>query len=122
MLAIVDAVNYPYEQQLLTTLIAELTGEALSVWQQWHKRYLLQLQQVDKQQVLTALQNNNPVYVLRNSMAQRAIDAAEQGEFAEVERVYQLLANPYQVQAIAVDSDSTAPAPNAVQQPISCSS
>jgi uncharacterized protein YdiU (UPF0061 family) len=65
---------------------------------------------------------NNPVYVLRNSMAQRAITAAEQGQFEEVNRVFNLLADPYQVQDIATELDSTPPTPNAPQMPISCSS
>ena len=68
------------------------------------------------------MQTNNPVYVLRNSMAQRAITAAEQGQFEEVDRVYRLLANPYHVQDIATDLDTSTPAPNVPQMPISCSS
>ena len=55
-------------------------------------------------------------------MAQRAILAAEQGQFEEVARLYELLASPYTVQDRAIELDTTAPARNARQQPISCSS
>lgn len=41
------------------------------------------------------MQASNPVYILRNHMAQRAIELAEQDDFSEVERLYQLLATPY---------------------------
>ena len=75
-----------------------------------------------EQHLLNDMQANNPAYVLRNSMAQRAITAAEQGQFEEVNRVFELLANPYDVQAIATDLDSAPPAPHAPQMPISCSS
>ena len=55
-------------------------------------------------------------------MAQRAIDAAEQGQFDEVARLFNLLTTPYTVQDIATDLDCRPPAPNARQLPISCSS
>ena len=125
LLGLVAANSHPYEQQLLATMVAELQGQALQVWQQWSSRYLAQIEQqssLSDQQVIEHLQSNNPVYVLRNSMAQRAITAAEQGQFEEVARVFQLLASPYEVQDIATDLDSQAPAANAPQLPISCSS
>ena len=122
LLALVAADKYPFEQQLLTTLNSELTGDAKQSWQQWCERYLAQVEELDKAIVLQSLQSNNPIYVLRNDMAQRAIDAAEQGQFGEVTRLYDLLAKPFEVQDIALISDTTPPAPNAPQQPISCSS
>ena len=68
------------------------------------------------------MHSNNPVYVLRNSVAQRAITVAEQGQFEELNRVFDLLANPYNVQDIATELDTMPPAPHAPQMPISCSS
>jgi hypothetical protein len=68
------------------------------------------------------MRSNNPVYVLRNSMAQRVITAAEQGQFDELNRVFELLATPYSVQDIATELDTLPPAPHAPQMPISCSS
>lgn len=122
LLGLVAPDEHPYEQQLLLTLISELQGEAIQAWEDWSTRYLAQIQSFPIEQVINSLKTNNPAYVLRNSMAQRAITAAEQGQFEEVARLYDLLASPYTVQDIATALDSSPPAPNAPQIPISCSS
>lgn len=38
---------------------------------------------------------NNPVYVLRQYMLQSAIEAAEKGDFTDVQRLQELMRNPY---------------------------
>jgi serine/tyrosine/threonine adenylyltransferase len=40
----------------------------------------------------------NPKYVLRNYMAQLAIDEADKGDYSLVEELYNLLKNPYSEQ------------------------
>ncbi|WP_367109206.1 YdiU family protein [uncultured Psychrobacter sp.] len=122
LLGLIDPDTHPYEKQLLVTMINELPPEALTLYQAWRERYFTKTATLTKAEVVDSLQNNNPVYVLRNSMAQRAIVAAEQGQFTEVERLYNLLANPYNVQDIATELDTMPPAPDAPQLPISCSS
>lgn len=122
LLGLVAPDEHPYEQQLLATMTTELDQKAQKVWQDWSISYLAQIQLVSFEQVIKDMRTNNPAYVLRNSMAQRAIVAAEQGQFEEVNRVFELLANPYDVQDIAIELDSTPPAPHAPQMPISCSS
>lgn len=122
LLGLIAPEQYHYEQQLLETMVSELNGEARQVWQGWSERYLLQLKQLDVTQVINELHSNNPVYILRNSMAQRAISAAEQGDFKEVARVFALLAKPFTVQDSATELDTSPPPPNAPQMPISCSS
>tara|TARA_B100002051_G_C16527760_1_gene531094 strand:- start:473 stop:718 length:246 start_codon:yes stop_codon:yes gene_type:complete len=42
--------------------------------------------------------NANPKYVLRNWMAQLAIDAAEKGDFSLSKELYMVLKNPYSEQ------------------------
>nr|WP_317199307.1 YdiU family protein [uncultured Psychrobacter sp.] len=124
LLALVAPDDHPFEAQLLSTMQAELSVQAVEVWQEWSARYLEYLTHSERavEQVILELKGNNPVYVLRNDMAQRAITAAEQGQFDEVARLYHLLANPFEVQDIATELDTRPPAPDAPQLPISCSS
>lgn len=65
----------------------------------------------------------NPYYVLRNHMAQKAIELAEQDDFSEVERLFQLLSRPYTQQPDREQSADLAPLPSDVPEVmVSCSS
>ena len=122
LLGLIAPSQHPYEQQLLTIMTAELNNEAKQVWQEWSTRYLAQINQLSTDEALEDIRNNNPIYILRNSLAQRAITAAEQGQFEELNRVFELLANPYTIDDSATELDTMPPAPHAPQMPISCSS
>ena len=63
----------------------------------------------------------NPLYILRNHLAQQAVEAAEAGDFAPIERLRRCLANPYDEQPEFADF---AEAPPAGSPPpvLSCSS
>lgn len=41
------------------------------------------------------MNTTNPRFILRNYIAQNAIDAAEKGDFSEVRRVLEILQTPY---------------------------
>ena len=122
LLGLIAPSQHPYEQQLLTLMTAELNNEAKQVWQEWSTRYLAQISQLSTDEAIEDIRNNNPIYILRNSLAQRAITAAEQGQFDELNRVFELLANPYTINDSATELDTMPPAPHAPQMPISCSS
>lgn len=83
---------------------AELHGKNRSRWAAWLHNYRARLEkdreassdavtwQAERTRVMRA---NNPKYVLRNYIAQGAIEAAERGDFSEVRRVLKLLETPY---------------------------
>lgn len=65
----------------------------------------------------------NPIYVLRNHMAQTAIEHAEAGNFAEVARLFDLLASPFTRQSDRERVTDIAPLPdNKPAVSVSCSS
>ncbi len=68
-----------------------------------------------------AMQAVNPRYVLRNYLAQRAIERAEQGDYAEIERLRRLLANPYAEQP-EHRAYAAPPPPGGRELVVSCSS
>jgi uncharacterized protein YdiU (UPF0061 family) len=69
-------------------------------WESWFENYLqiLKNEVESDEQRKTKMNEVNPKYVLRNYMAQLAIDAAELGDYALVNELYELLKKPYQEQ------------------------
>lgn len=79
----------------------EITGAIAAEWTDWFEKYRQRLQretatdEVRKQ----GMNRVNPKYVLRNYMAQLAIDAAEEGDYTILEELFDLLKKPYAEQA-----------------------
>ena len=69
-------------------------------WMMWYSEYAdyLIAEGVDEAERAGAMKSVNPKYVLRNYMAQRAIDEAEKGDNSLVKELYDLLLNPYEEQ------------------------
>lgn len=98
---------------------AELHSKNRSRWAAWLHDYRARLEkdreasgdaatwQAERTRVMRA---NNPKYVLRNYIAQGAIEAAESGDFSEVRRVLKLLETPYGGEAEAVEPEAAAEA------------
>jgi len=63
----------------------------------------------------------NPLYILRNYLAQRAIEAAEQGHYSEVRRLHQVLCKPFEEQP-GMESYAQRPPDWGKHLEISCSS
>ena len=63
----------------------------------------------------------NPLYVLRNHIAQQAIEAAEKGDFSEVQRQCELLRDPFTARA-GLEAYAAAPPAGAPHLEVSCSS
>ena len=66
-------------------------------WREWFNSYLFQLHNEDlnAEERSKQMKQVNPKYVLRNYMAQLAIDQAETGNYSLLEELYNLLQNPY---------------------------
>ncbi len=72
---------------------------------------------------MALMQKSNPRYVLRNWMAQRAIEMADEGDFSEVQKLLRVLKNPFQKQDEAEKGDYASPPPSWSRMlKVSCSS
>ena len=89
----------------------------------WDKKYQerLSLEKHSKDQRLEQMRQINPKYVLRNHLAQNAIELAQKKDFSEVARLLKILENPYESQAVSEDY-AMGPPPELTHLAISCSS
>lgn len=78
----------------------QLSENVLEQWQSWAKDYLNRLKQNSFSQEgrIQLMNQTNPKYILRNYMAQIAIDAANEGDVSIIKELYQLLKKPYDEQ------------------------
>ncbi|MFD1009447.1 MULTISPECIES: protein adenylyltransferase SelO [Oceanisphaera] len=79
----------------LQALLSDATA-----WSEWFVRYQTRLAQEGKTQAEKEQQMNaiNPKYILRNHLAQQAIEQAEQGDMSEADTLLMLLARPFDEQ------------------------
>jgi uncharacterized protein YdiU (UPF0061 family) len=75
----------------------EITDEYRQRMNNWLHTYLKRLQQDNQPDEARRQKMNsvNPKYVLRNYLAQQAIDRAENGDFSMVDELLDLLRTPY---------------------------
>ena len=78
----------------------ELVGDTKEAWKAWLVDYVIRLNQEAFSDEERAAKMNavNPKYVLRNYMAQLAIDDADKGNYQLIDELYQLLKMPYSEQ------------------------
>lgn len=78
----------------------EITATLEETWKTWFLKYYNRLKKetLSDQERKTIMNTVNPKYVLRNYMAQLAIDAANKGDNALIDELYQLLKKPYDEQ------------------------
>jgi uncharacterized protein YdiU (UPF0061 family) len=77
--------------------LENISDEVINRWNIWFKNYTerLQKESLSHQQRKEKMDKVNPKYVLRNYMAQLAIDAADNGDYSLIDELYKLLKNPY---------------------------
>jgi uncharacterized protein YdiU (UPF0061 family) len=89
----------------------------------WLSQYRIRLQQESNTDVERAAQMNrvNPKFILRNHLAQQAIEMAQGDDFTEVNRLQHILSRPFDEQP-AFEQYALAPLPDEVVTDLSCSS
>jgi uncharacterized protein YdiU (UPF0061 family) len=75
----------------------DLKGEVLKAWRSWFDKYFNRLSEdgTSHEERKATMDQENPKYVLRNYMAQMAIEKAENNDFSLVNELYLLLKQPY---------------------------
>ena len=94
-------------------------------WKEWLADYATRLETegVSEEQRQETQKSANPRYVLRNWMAQRAIEGAEKGNFSELETLLAVLQRPFEEQPAAEERGFAGPPPDwAASLMVSCSS
>ena len=78
----------------------EIKGEIKANWEAWFSKYGERLKKEVKSDIERVAHMNlvNPKYVLRNYMAQLAIDDADKGDYALLDELFNLLKKPYDEQ------------------------
>ena len=91
--------------------------------QAWLERYLIRTQHNHStaKQRMQQMQQSNPLYVLRNHLAQDAITAANKGDTQPLERLFKVLHSPYDWQE-GYDDLALPPKPDQLMPALSCSS
>jgi uncharacterized protein YdiU (UPF0061 family) len=90
----------------------------------WGELYIARVNRegvVDQDQRRARMHAVNPLYVLRNYLAQKAIDAAESGDYEEVRRLHTVLSKPFEEQP-GMDNYAQRPPEWGKHLEISCSS
>lgn len=79
---------------------AEITEEIQQKWEAWFQRYTERLgqEQTNSKERKEKMDLVNPKYVLRNYMAQLAIDDADKGDYKLIDELFQMLKKPYDEQ------------------------
>ena len=83
------------EIDLLSDAFYDPNNIPTELWNAWLSKWWTRVSGAPNRQEML---NTNPKYVLRNWMAQLAIDAAESGDFSICEELYLILKNPYEEQ------------------------
>lgn len=78
----------------------EIKESKLETWKNWFQQYKVRLQKetLSDEEKKTNMNLVNPKYVLRNYMAQLAIEKADDNDYSLIDELFHLLKNPYDEQ------------------------
>ncbi|CAN8299545.1 unnamed protein product [Cochlearia groenlandica] len=82
----------------LKTVLLDIGKERKEAWIKWVQSYIQEVsssETASDEERKARMDSVNPRYILRNYMCQSAIDAAEQGDFSEVNNLISLMKRPY---------------------------
>lgn len=99
-----ERVDYPIFWQRLSDAVAQQDDAPVQALLQdrtglalWLQNYRIRLQTEDPSQAIARMARHNPRFVLRNYLAEQAIDAAKLGDFSVLERLQRVLERPFDV-------------------------
>nr|DBA31267.1 TPA: hypothetical protein GDO54_007143 [Pyxicephalus adspersus] len=101
--------NIEQYEKLQESSTEDLLNNNRDQWKTWLQKYSARLQkeqehseddEIFRAERVKVMNSNNPAHILRNYIAQNAIEAAENGDFTEVKRVLKILENPYETQEV----------------------
>ena len=72
--------------------------KGFDAWAERYKARVAREPQETQEQRRARMHGVNPLYILRNYLAQKAIDAAESGDYSEVRRLHRVLSKPFEEQ------------------------
>jgi uncharacterized protein YdiU (UPF0061 family) len=105
--------------------LSQLRNDALdlNVFDAWQAKYKARLENetYSLRERSTQMKRSNPKYILRNYLAQNAIEKAQQGDYSEVKKLHQVLTKPFDEQPEHAAYAASAPE-WATNQSVSCSS
>jgi uncharacterized protein YdiU (UPF0061 family) len=89
-----------FQDFLAANSYAEASAETVSLAARWFQSWQARISEDDRNDAerRAAMHQVNPKYVLRNYLAQQAIDLAEQGDYALVNELLDVLRHPYDEQ------------------------
>ena len=92
-----SAVSNPHEEPLPPQLAALFAEDGLVALQLWIGRYRQRLRAENSEHEARRVRMNavNPLYVLRNYLAEQAIRLAQAGDYREIERLRACLSEPF---------------------------
>lgn len=120
------AVNEPQRGQIVdeSSRVEILEPENVTKFKSWLKklRERQSKESISEPERVTKMNAANPKYILRNFLAQRAIEAAEGGDYSKVNMLFEILKRPFDEQP-EHEAEYAGPAPDWAREIcVSCSS